>query len=112
MRAFLAVAVLAASCGAVRTDRGSWERLKTRISVGGVATSDDVELMLNRIEDVPAARGEVLTVIMGYIHGKKDSNGRLPSSYTADDHLHEIFIRGDNGNVCPHFGPLASVSGN
>ena len=93
MRAFLAVAVLAASCGAVRTDRGSWERLKTRISEGAVPTSDDVELMLNWIEDVPAARGEVLMEMMRYVHVKKDTDGQLSSSYTDDpliSRLHEV----------------------
>ena len=45
MRAFLAVAVLAASCTA--RSHKSWERLKRRMLEGAVPTSDDVELMLD-----------------------------------------------------------------
>ena len=40
---------------------------------GAVPTSDDVEFMLDTIEDEPAARGEVLQVMMSYIQGKKDT---------------------------------------
>ena len=93
MRAFLAVAVLAASCTACSHKRTDWERLKTRMSEDAVPTSDDVELMLNMIEDVPAARGEVLMVMMGYFHVKKDTDGQLSSSYTDDpliSRLHEV----------------------
>ena len=85
MRAFLAVAVLAASCTA--RSHKSWERLKRRMLEGAVPTSDDVELMLDTIEDVPAARGEVLKMMTTYLHSKynKDS-GPLKASFTyADD---------------------------
>ena len=85
MRAFLAVAVLAASCTA-RSHKKT-ERLKTRITEGAVLTSDEVELMLDTIEDVPAARGEVLQMMLGYIHVKKDTNGNIPKSATTDDPL-------------------------
>ncbi len=50
MRAFLAVAVLAASCPARSHKRTDWERLKNRILEGAVPTSDDVEFMLDTIE--------------------------------------------------------------
>jgi len=85
MRAFLAVAVLAASCTA--RSHKSWERLKRRMLEGAVPTSDDVELMLDTIEDVPAARGEVLMVMVSYIQGKKDTKGYVPNPSTADDPL-------------------------
>ena len=87
MRAFLAVAVLAASCTARSHKRTGWERLKRRMSEGAAPTSDDVELMLDTIEDVPAARGEVLKMMTTYLHSKynKDS-GPLKASFTyADD---------------------------
>ena len=99
MRALLAVAVLAVSCGArIRkpTNRGSWERLKTRISEleleGTVPNSGDIdfllEVMLHGIEDVTdESRGEFLQEIMGYVHGKRDAKGHLPPSYTTDDPL-------------------------
>ena len=93
MRAFLAVAVLAASCTARIVMRTEWEGLKRRMSEGAAPTSDDVELMLNRIEDVPAARGEVLIEMMRYVHAKKDTDGQLSSSYIDDpliSRLHEV----------------------
>ena len=87
MRALLAVAVLAASCTA-RSKRTDWERLKSRTMEGVVPTNDDVEFMLNRIEDVPAARSDVLSVMMIY-HARKEGpwDGQLSSSYYTDDPL-------------------------
>ena len=94
MRAFLAVAVLAASCTARSHKRTGWEPLKRRMLEGAVPTSDDVEFMLDTIEDEPAARGEVLQVMMSYVQGKKDTKGYLPKLSTADDplisRLHEV----------------------
>ena len=91
MRALLAVAVLAASCTARSHKRTDWERLKSRTMEGAVPTSDDVEFMLDTIEDVPAARSEVFSVMMVYMHGKKDTDGQLSSSYTDDPLLSRLY---------------------
>ena len=91
MRAFLAVAVLAASCTARIVMRTDWERLKRRMSEGAAPTSDDVELMLDTIEEVPAARSEVFSVMMVYMHGKRDTDGQLSSSYTDDPLLSRLY---------------------
>ena len=91
MGVFLAVAVLAASCTARSHKRTDWERLKSRTMEGVVPTSDDVQFMLDTIEAVPAARSEVFSVMMVYMHGKKDADGQLSSSYTDDPLLSRLY---------------------
>ena len=73
MRAFLAVAVLAAQCFAARLD--GWARLENKVFQGGELTSNDVELILDRLEDMPEERGGTLGFM---VNGMKNAARRDP----------------------------------